>query len=160
MDREYEVAVGARTLPKGPIDAELVLTTRNGSGDDQPVNVHLPLNGAIVDDVEATPPEVVFSPQPVGSDLEETITLGSLTARPFSVLGASSSQPGSSIEVYPDRSVFKQRVTNTGMCRGNITFDIQNQSGKRTIISLPTFYLGKAISGMGQTQQIGPSDRR
>jgi hypothetical protein len=166
IDREYELTVVPRALAKGPIDAELLLTTRGSPADGQPIIVHLPLSGSIVDDVEATPPEVVFSPQPVGSDLEETITLGSLTGRPFSVVGANCSQSGTSLEAYPEQSItahsyiVKKRITNIGTCRENITFDIQNHLGKRTQISVPTSYRGKANSRMVQMQQMGRSERR
>jgi hypothetical protein len=139
-------------MPKGPINQVIALTACV-SNTARPVVYHLPVTGAIVDDIESSSSEIILGPHALGEVVEEVITLHSLTNRAFTVLAMTTNLSGSCLKPYHYDEfqgrcfLFRQQIARIGDCRGTVTFYIEADSGKHSQIVVATSYWGTEGSG-------------
>lgn len=105
--------------------------------------------GHVVGDIEASSPSVLFGAQKVGTTAEDTITLRSLTVRPFSVLNVRCEGVGMSVErvrdASPSESVFRIKQTvnaANGEQHAKVVFRVRPKGEKEEDVVVPVSYCG------------------
>jgi hypothetical protein len=142
----FELTVLPGALPIGPLEYRIVLTPVLRDDTRLP-SKYLPLVGQILDDIQASPPQVILGAREVGDIVEETITIYSLTHQSLKVRGVTSEGEGLSGQVlesqpfaHPVISV-KQRVAKEHEQRGKLIVTLL-RNGKDTQVDIPVSYLG------------------
>ncbi|HEY7428459.1 MAG TPA: DUF1573 domain-containing protein [Gemmataceae bacterium] len=123
------------SLPRGEIHCTIALVPELSDGQRLPAK-KIEVTGRVVGDVEASPPIISLGAYPIATSVEETITLRSLTQRPFAVTGVRCEGAGLSVERVRDALRFgsmfqvKQKIRAKGERNDKVIFGVRPEGGK------------------------------
>jgi hypothetical protein len=110
------------------------------------------VNGQIVADIQASPPTVSFGVRSLGTTMEDTVTLSSLSSAAFKVVEARSLTPGLSFvcEGQDGKSAYRrfrviQRCELPGPQTGSGTIVVEKKSGGTSEVPIRIEYYGIAL---------------
>jgi hypothetical protein len=137
----------SQELPLGRFDFELNLVPAS-SGDEQLPALPVRVTGRIAEDIQVVPSEVTFGAVRIGESASETVTLRSLTGRPFTFQAAETSIDGvtvvsSSQAGEPTACRVALRPVQTGAKAGSVRFQLSS-GGRSIIVPLRMSYVGLA----------------
>jgi hypothetical protein len=131
ISEEYELKIVPQAkAPPGPFRFDVLVKPTNAKGEALPPLV-IPVEGVVLQDVQAQPNIVVFGMKPIANEVKETITLRSASGKPFDVLGVGCAS--ADIQVLPlttNSSVVRtyeiiQRVAREGHQSAIIRFAVR-----------------------------------
>lgn len=136
-----------RQMSVGSIRGSIRLVPR-GRGDEALPSQELPVVGQILNDVQASPPQVAFGIRRVGEEVDDTVFLSSLTGSTFTVKSVKTSSP--SQKVVPDETAgpmsvayrVRQRITSAGEQQGRLVFVIAGPGGQESEVVVDVQYRG------------------
>ncbi len=144
--REFRLSISPAGTKVGSLDSRLHVTTVLMDGT-RLTGKSLVVTGSIVEDIQVSPPEISFAAVKVGTQLEETITIYSLTQRVLKVTGFSSESDNIRVEAKqgekfeaPAVSV-RVRVEKQGQSRERVNLHVK-AAEEETTISVPVSYWG------------------
>ena len=136
-----------RGLPLGPIQFSVILVPCLPTGEELP-EIKIPAFGEMRPDIQAMPEGgVAFGARPIGSVPEETVTLRSLTGRPFDVGSIKAEEESIQVDELPDpvagtRSFrIREKITKARNQARIVTIKVQS-NGEMTTVRVPVSYYG------------------
>jgi len=136
------------SLAPGPFSFCVQLRAINDGGEALPP-VPLPVQGTVMEDVQAYPRAIVLGGKYVGAEIQEAVTLRSLTGKAFSVQDVRSDileiSVASAQSAGNDQCVYsvRVRVAERGHRQGWIRFGIRTQTANKLVdLALPVMYHG------------------
>ena len=135
----FRVAVRPRGEWPSEIRGDLRLVPLRG-GKELPAR-EAPLAGRVVEDVQPTAPIVHFGRRATGTKGEESVSLRSLTGRPFKVLEAKGT---GGMEVRREGERFALSITfgKTGDAEEDATFLVEDAKGRKFRLAVPVRWFG------------------
>jgi hypothetical protein len=111
--------------------------------------IDIPVTGEVLPDLQCTPSTVTLGARSRGATVEETVTLYSLSGRPFEVVSQAIESDGLTIEVLPisqgNRCAsfrLSQKIIRIGGQTGTARFLIRGEDSRKTELCLPIDYHG------------------
>jgi hypothetical protein len=145
---QFEIVVTPKGIvPLGEFHETIDLLPQLRNGENAPIQ-KLDVSGTIVCDIDPSPPTILFGALPIGVSKEETITLQSLTGKPFTVLNAYCRGSGLSVAPIPSspsiRTTFRvnQKVETPGEWSGRIVLTVSSSGDKNSEIVVPVSFYG------------------
>lgn len=112
-------------------------------------STEIQVQGEVASDVQSSPPTVSLGARPVGTAVDQVVTLYSLTDCPFSVIGYHSKSKGLTIEsvsldsnAAQPRFRLSQRIEELGGQRGSVMFLVVPEDGVTNEIRVEVHYHG------------------
>jgi hypothetical protein len=145
LPQRFEVVLAPSVLPVGAIDSRISVVPVLMDGTRSPPKA-LQVVGRILSDLRTSPPEITLGTRSIGERVEETLTVYSLTDRRFQVVSVHGENEDSRVEKCDvERTgnpvfLLKQRITQAGQYSGNITFEVQADGKRITIVSGVSYY--------------------
>ncbi len=134
-------------LPRGVVNCSIAVVPTLDNGRRLPakqINVH----GHIVNDIEASPPSIIFGAGTLGTSLRETVLLRSLTGRSFTITGIRHEGEGLSVKRVPAEvtigSAFaiSQIIGKEGDQVGQVVFRLSHTEGPEEEVVVPISWYG------------------
>jgi hypothetical protein len=139
-------------FPTGPFVGQIELRPVGEKGQQFP-SLRVPLQGEIVDDIQASPPMVIFGLRNVGENAKESFTLRSQTNQPFQILSMETSKKEFSVDavssseakVTHDISV-NANIHELGESEGKLQISIRDSDGQKRSLVVVLRYHGMAAN--------------
>jgi hypothetical protein len=146
---EFTVAVRpSAALPAGPFHFDVTLEATSETKGKLP-SVTLPVEGHILEDIQAVPEFLLFGSQPVGTTMTQTVLLRSASLKRFTVGAVTSLSDGLTIEPSDEGAIgsskafrVSQRIAKAGKQEANIVIPIRAADGTSSTVTVKVTYIG------------------
>lgn len=137
-NRRWDMVVRpAVELKLGAYKGTVTITPTLRGGERLP-SLQLPLSAEVVPDIEAIPPDILMGGREVGTTQTETITLRSLTNRPYTIERTEAKGEGVDVAVSEDRTLkVKVQVTEPGSREGQVRVVVRPDGSSPIEIVVP-----------------------
>jgi hypothetical protein len=134
--KTYELTVTpAADLPVGRHEGSILVTATRPDGTLLP-DQQVPVTLEVAPDVEAIPATVEFGCRDVGTEAAETVTLRSLSGRPFTVERVAAEGDGLTVDSSDRGHTIRRRVTG-GPWEGRVRFTVRLSGGQVSQVIVP-----------------------
>jgi hypothetical protein len=136
-------------LPEGAFRFPVIVQPIDTDGRPMP-SLTLPVEGMVMEEVQAVPSSVLFGSRTVGEIATDTVLLQSLTGKRFEVEGMQVDSEDVTVEPVVQANVvgmpfaLRQRISRPGHQLRNVTFSIRTQDDRHLKISVPLSSYGVA----------------
>jgi hypothetical protein len=144
----FHVAVTPRAnLPAGPFRFEVMLEPKSGGNATLPT-VTIPVEGKIVEDIQAVPDFLLFGAQQTGTSGKQTVILRSASQKRFTVEVIKPIPEGVAVEPSEDAGengkafYISQRFSKQGKQEDNILFSIRTTDGNSSTVTIKVLNIG------------------